>query len=77
MCEDEYKWKMMETRVKEYFKGFHEPKRRLLTCGDRVNIINHNLSLCNIVCGIRLLAHIAHCYGWYSVMKSCFAFCRH
>ena len=34
-------------------------------CGDRVNLICSSIN----VCGIRLLAHIAHCYGWYCVMN--------
>ena len=28
-----------------------------------------NICPCIIVCAIRLLAHIAHCYGWYCVMN--------
>ena len=38
-------------------------------CGDRANIIYSNVCPRVIVCDIRLLAHIANCYGWYCVMN--------
>ena len=31
--------------------------------------IQFNFCPCVIVCGIRLLAHIAHCYVWYCIMN--------